>query len=85
LLTPTGSALALVGAKDDKYTFTIDPSSEQSLEIGPNHLDIPANAIRQHRRLQLMQPYIPPAGRIVDASRVVLAVRPRARRQALPR
>jgi len=56
LLTPTGAALALVGAKDGKYTFTIDPSSEKSLEIGPNHLDIPANAIRQHRRLQLMQP-----------------------------
>ena len=45
LLTPTGASLALVGAKDGSYAFTIDPSEDQSLEIGPNHLDIPRNAI----------------------------------------
>lgn len=44
-LTPTGAAFALVGAKDGRYAFTIDPSEDQSLEIGPNHLDIPRNAI----------------------------------------
>jgi hypothetical protein len=44
-LTPTAASHALVGATDGEYTFTIDPSQEQSLEIGPNHLDIPARAI----------------------------------------
>lgn len=44
-LTPTDAALALVGAKDGRYEFTIDPSHDQSLQIGPNHLDIPRNAI----------------------------------------
>jgi hypothetical protein len=44
-LTPIAASHALVGAKDGVYTFTIDPSQDQSLEIGPNHLDIPARAI----------------------------------------
>lgn len=44
-LAPIGASQALVGAEDGAYTFTIDPSRTQSLEIGPNHLDIPPNAI----------------------------------------
>ena len=44
-LSPTGASRSLVGATDGQYTFVIDPSREQSLEIGPNHLDVPASAI----------------------------------------
>ena len=42
---PGSASHALVGATDGRYTFTIDPSEDQTLEIGPNHLDIPAKAI----------------------------------------
>jgi hypothetical protein len=44
-LQPVAASHALVGATDGRYTFTIDPRKNQSLEIGPNHLDIPGNAI----------------------------------------
>lgn len=44
-LTPAIASHALVGAVDGEYVFTIDPNQDQSLEIGPNHLDIPAGAI----------------------------------------
>ena len=43
--SPIAASRALVGATDGRYTFTIDPTEDQALEIGPNHLDIPANAI----------------------------------------
>ena len=46
-LTPIAASHALVGAVDGVYTFTIDPNQDQSLAIGPNHLDIPARAICQ--------------------------------------
>ena len=43
--SPIAASHALVGATDGRYTFTIDPTEDQSLEIGPNHLDIPAKSI----------------------------------------
>jgi hypothetical protein len=42
---PTDAQRALVGVADGSYTFTIDPSQAQSLELGASHLDIPANAV----------------------------------------
>ena len=36
---------ALVGVEDGTYTFTIDPSQDQSLSLGASHIDIPANAV----------------------------------------
>src|SRR5690348_7436681 len=42
---PTGAQRALVGAADGSYTFEIDPSQAQSLQLGASHLDIPANAV----------------------------------------
>lgn len=42
---PTTSQKSLVGVTDGVYTFTIDPSQDQSLSLGPNHLDIPANSV----------------------------------------
>jgi hypothetical protein len=44
-LAPINASRALVGAKDGAYVFTIDPNEDQSIELGPNHLDIPAGAI----------------------------------------
>ena len=42
---PTDAQLDLVGVSDGVYTFTFDPSKDQSFDLGPNHLDIPANAV----------------------------------------
>lgn len=42
---PTAAQKSLVGVTDGVYTFTIDPSEDQSLALGPNHLDIPANSV----------------------------------------
>lgn len=42
---PTDAQRALVGVADGTYSFTIDPSQEQSLQLGVSHLDIPANSI----------------------------------------
>jgi len=42
---PTDAQRALVGVADGTYTFTIDPSQDQSLQLGASHLDIPANAV----------------------------------------
>jgi hypothetical protein len=42
---PTDAQRALVGVADGTYSFTIDPSQEQSLQLGASHLDIPANAV----------------------------------------
>lgn len=44
-LSPNGASHSLVGANDGEYTFVIDPSRAQSLAIGPNHLQVPENAI----------------------------------------
>ena len=42
---PTDAQRALVGVADGTYSFTIDPSQDQSLSLGASHLDIPANAV----------------------------------------
>lgn len=42
---PTDAQLDLVGVSDGVYTFTFDPSKDQSFDLGPNHLDIPRNAV----------------------------------------
>ena len=44
-LSPSANAYALVGAADGRYTFTVDPQNDESLRIGPNHLEIPSNSI----------------------------------------
>lgn len=43
--TPTSAQLDLVGISDGVYSFTFDPSKDQSFDLGPNHLDIPRNAV----------------------------------------
>lgn len=43
--TPTNAQLDLVGVSDGVYSFTFDPSRDQSFDLGPNHLDIPRNAV----------------------------------------
>ncbi|MDB4887280.1 MAG: hypothetical protein JWN79_2718 [Gemmatimonadetes bacterium] len=42
---PSAAAKALVGVADGRYEFTVDPSRDQSVNLGPNYLSIPANAI----------------------------------------
>jgi len=42
---PTDAAKALVGVADGTYIFTVDPTVDQAINLGPNHLNIPANAI----------------------------------------
>jgi hypothetical protein len=42
---PSPAQRALVGVSDGTYTFTIDPSQDQSLALGASRLDIPANAV----------------------------------------
>src|SRR6476646_1916495 len=45
MFVPTSSAKALIGVVDGTYTVTVDPTRDQSFNLGPNHLDIPAGAI----------------------------------------
>ena len=42
---PTDAQRALVGVVDGTYTFTIDPTQTQTLQLGASGLYIPANAI----------------------------------------
>jgi hypothetical protein len=42
---PTAAAKSLIGVADGTYEFTIDPTQDQSVNLGPNYLGIPANAI----------------------------------------
>ena len=42
---PTDAQRALVGVTDGTYSFTIDPSQTQTLQLGASGLYIPANAI----------------------------------------
>jgi hypothetical protein len=44
-LAPGGVSKALAGAGDGIYTFTVDPSKNQSLQIGASHLAIAGHAI----------------------------------------
>ena len=42
---PSAAAKALIGVADGTYTFTVDPTVDQSINLGPNYLALPANAI----------------------------------------
>jgi hypothetical protein len=42
---PTAASKALIGVVDGTYSVTFDPKRSQSFALGPNHLDIPANAV----------------------------------------
>ena len=42
---PAAASKALIGVADGVYTVTINPAYAQKLALGPNHLDLPANAI----------------------------------------
>lgn len=44
-LAPKDASKALVGIVDGVYTFTIDPSTDQSIKLGASSLDLPANAV----------------------------------------
>ena len=45
MFVPTDAAKALIGVVDGTYSVTVDPSKDNSFNLGPNHLDIPANGI----------------------------------------
>jgi hypothetical protein len=42
---PTGISKALIGVVDGTYSVTFDPTHDQSFNLGPNHLDIPAHSV----------------------------------------
>lgn len=45
MFVPSASAKALIGVADGSYTVTFDPRRDQSIPLGPNRIDIPANAV----------------------------------------
>ena len=45
MYAPTAAQKSLVGVADGTYAVTFDPTHKQSFALGPNHLDIPANAV----------------------------------------
>ena len=45
MYAPTDAQKALVGVADGTYAVTFDPKHKQSFALGPNRLDIPANAV----------------------------------------
>ena len=45
MFVPSVSAKSLIGVADGTYAVLVDPTSDQSFNLGPNHLDIPAGAI----------------------------------------
>ena len=45
MYAPTDAQKSLVGVADGTYAVTFDPTHKQSFALGPNHLDIPANAV----------------------------------------
>ena len=45
MFVPTAAAKALIGVVDGTYAVTLDPTKDNSLNLGPNHLDIPAFGI----------------------------------------
>ena len=45
MFVPTDAAKALIGVVDGTYSVTVDPTRDQSFNLGPNHLDIPAYGI----------------------------------------
>lgn len=42
---PTAAQKSLVGVTDGVYSFTVDPSEDQSITLGANRLELPANSI----------------------------------------
>ena len=42
---PTDAQKALVGVSDGTYSFTVDPTRNQTLTLGASRLEIPANAV----------------------------------------
>jgi hypothetical protein len=42
---PSAAMKALIGVADGSYQFTVDPTVAQSINLGPNYLSLPANAI----------------------------------------
>jgi hypothetical protein len=42
---PTAAAKALIGVADGTYEFTVDPSTDAAVNLGPNYLSIPAGSI----------------------------------------
>ena len=44
-LAPRSAQRALLDAVDGTYTFTIDPSQPQTLQLGASYLDVPANSV----------------------------------------
>ncbi|CAN5564776.1 hypothetical protein BH09GEM1_BH09GEM1_44630 [soil metagenome] len=45
MFVPSAAAKALIGVVDGTYSVTVDPTRDQSFNLGPNHLDIPAFGI----------------------------------------
>lgn len=45
MFVPTAAAKALIGVVDGTYSVTVDPTRDNSFNLGPNHLDIPAYSI----------------------------------------
>jgi hypothetical protein len=45
MFVPSASAKSLIGVTDGVYTVMVDTKRDQSFNLGPNHLDIPAGGI----------------------------------------
>lgn len=45
MFVPSSAEKSLVGVVDGTYTVMVDPKRDQSFNLGPNHLDIPAGGI----------------------------------------
>ena len=45
MFVPSDAAKALIGVVDGTYSVTVDPTKDNSFNLGPNHLDIPAYGI----------------------------------------
>ncbi|MEP7000056.1 MAG: hypothetical protein ABI969_06240, partial [bacterium] len=45
MFVPSASAKALIGVADGTYSVLVDPTQNQSLYLGPNHLSMPAGSI----------------------------------------
>lgn len=42
---PDAASMVLYGIKDGTYSFTIDPRKNNTLVLGPNRLELPANSV----------------------------------------
>jgi hypothetical protein len=45
MFVPSDAAKSLIGVVDGTYAVVVDPTRNNSFNLGPNHLDIPANSI----------------------------------------